>query len=346
MRRPRVLRRTRNVALQTRLSLAALGCGALLALGLPGAAALATPVVTCGGAVTCFSESGSIVTYEVTASGLYDITAWGAQGGNASLGPIGGDGAEIGGEFNLTAGTTFDIAVGQQGQSDSSLIAGGGGGGGSFVVETVGGTATPLVIAGGGGGGGGGTGGSNGDTGQAGQNATAGGSVIDTPGGAPVSGGFGGFPGGGQAGGGGGGFNSIGGGTEGQLVGGGGGDFADGLYAGEGANGANPADGGSNGGFGGGGGGGGGYSFEGLGTGGGGGGGSSYIDAALVLPDDQIDLGGVNAGDGFITFDLVQAAESASVPEPGSVALIGVGLVALGLLKRAPRPARRASQGA
>ena len=72
-------------------------------------------------------------------TGSYQILAFGAQGGNAA----GGLGAEIGGDFTLTAGESLQIAVGG---------IGGGGGGGSFVISP--GNA-PLVIAGGGGGGGG-----------------------------------------------------------------------------------------------------------------------------------------------------------------------------------------------
>jgi hypothetical protein len=100
-----------------------------------------------------FIYTGKIVTYTVPETGTYRITAFGAQGGSASfssgsinvVGP-GGRGAEIGGDFSLTAGEMLEIAVGGAGGSGD-----GGGGGGSFVVGP---GNTPLVIAGGGGGGG------------------------------------------------------------------------------------------------------------------------------------------------------------------------------------------------
>ena len=98
-----------------------------------------------------FTYAGSLVTFTVPATGLYQILAFGAQGGNSNLfGSIGagGRGAEIGGELVLSAGEMLQIAVGGAG-SDGSR--GGAGGGGSFVVGP---DNTPLVIAGGGGGGG------------------------------------------------------------------------------------------------------------------------------------------------------------------------------------------------
>jgi hypothetical protein len=60
----------------------------------------------------------------------------------------GGRGAEIGGDFSLTAGEMLRIAVGGAG---SDGLRAGAGGGGSFVVGP---NDTPMVIAGGGGGGG------------------------------------------------------------------------------------------------------------------------------------------------------------------------------------------------
>jgi hypothetical protein len=100
-----------------------------------------------------FTYTGKIVTYKVRATGLYQITAYGAQGsenagylnppGNNVTSP-GGLGAEIGGDFELDAGDVLQIAVGGVGTDN-------GGGGGSFVVGL---GNTPLVIAGGGGAGG------------------------------------------------------------------------------------------------------------------------------------------------------------------------------------------------
>jgi hypothetical protein len=52
-----------------------------------------------------FSYSGSIVTFDVTASGIYQITVAGAQGGGNS----GGQGALVSGDIFLNAGTVLDI---------------------------------------------------------------------------------------------------------------------------------------------------------------------------------------------------------------------------------------------
>jgi hypothetical protein len=133
--------------------------------------------------------------------GTYVITAFGAQGGNCG-GNIGGLGAEMQGEFNVTNGTTLTLLVGGSGGNSPHS---GGGGGGTFVVEG----SKPLVIAGGGGGGGFG-GGGGGDPG-----------LIST-----IGGGFNGGSGGGGGGGG-------DGGSFGQGGGGGGG------YSGNGSNGSN-----------------------------------------------------------------------------------------------------------
>ena len=95
-----------------------------------------------------YSSSG---TFTVPTTGLYDITAYGAQGGSGDLAP-GGDGAEMRGEFSLTAGDVIKVVVGQAGANSTEW--GGGGGGGSFVIETAGTHVGALLIAGGGGGGG------------------------------------------------------------------------------------------------------------------------------------------------------------------------------------------------
>ena len=77
--------------------------------------------------MTTFNETGGIVTYTVPTTGIYDIVAYGAQGG----GGAGGLGAEIGGDVSLTAGEVLTIAVGGQG---GTYNRGYSGGGGSFVV--------------------------------------------------------------------------------------------------------------------------------------------------------------------------------------------------------------------
>jgi hypothetical protein len=188
-----------------------------------------------------FTYTGSLVTFTVPSTGTYQILAFGAQGGNSGaisdgIG-VGGSGAEIGGDFSLTAGEVLQIAVGGAGMSVVTPGRGGGsGGGGSFVVGP---GNTPLVIAGGGGGGGEFAGGNT--PGGGGLTGPDGGSTSPQfPGGTGGSGGAG-VPSGG--GGGGGGFFSAGGG--GFFSGGfGGGGFPD-LTGGMGV---------ANGGFGGGGG--------------------------------------------------------------------------------------------
>jgi hypothetical protein len=241
----------------------------------------------------------------VTSNGIYDIEAFGGQGGAAS-GGSGGDGVEIGGLVQLYAGETLKIIVGGQG-GEGELIGpygaynrgGGGGGGGSFVLIGNGqGSYQPLAIAGGGGGGGTGrlgyaysgststaagnggpfrNGGSGGVNGGGGGNGYVGG-----------GGGGGGFAGSGGPGGQGGGYggNSTGGtaGTHsygggyggfygydsGGFGGGGGGSFS--RFYGGGIYGS----GGGGGGYGGGGGG------NVIGSGGGGGGGSFFAGTPLV----------------------------------------------------------------
>jgi hypothetical protein len=94
-----------------------------------------------------FTFTGSLVTFIVPTSGLYQILAFGAQGGSVtpfSITAPGGRGAEIGGDFSLMTGEFLTIAVGGAG-SDAQHFAGGGGG--SFVVGP---DNKPLVIAGGG----------------------------------------------------------------------------------------------------------------------------------------------------------------------------------------------------
>ncbi len=89
---------------------------------------------------------GGIQYWVVPQSGYYSIQALGAQG----FGPFGGRGADMYGEFTLTAGDTLKILVGQKG---APPVGAGtnqyGGGGGSFVTTT---NNTPLIVAGGGGG--------------------------------------------------------------------------------------------------------------------------------------------------------------------------------------------------
>jgi PEP-CTERM motif len=116
--------------------LAGISFAALLACG-PSASA----------ATTTFLFTGAVQTFTAPTTGTYQILAFGAQGGSGgATGAAGGGGAEIGGDFSLTAGETLGIFVGGAG---GSAIKGGGGGGGSFVIQPV---SAKLVIAGGGGG--------------------------------------------------------------------------------------------------------------------------------------------------------------------------------------------------
>ena len=262
-----------------------------------------------------FTYTGSLVDFTVPTAGTYQLLAFGAQGGG---GPIpsttGGQGAEIGGDFGLTAGETLQIAVGGAGMN---LEGGSGGGGGSFVVGP---GNTPLVIAGGGGGGylglgqGGLTGpdGGNGGGGAGGTGGNGGGGALST--GRSSGGGGGGFfsAGGngkmpGNVGTGGGAFPELTGGVFGGGFGGGGGGIASATGGGGGYSG-----------------GGGSYALPG-GVPGGGGGGS--FDAGT----DQILVPGIQSGDGEVVITQVAA------PEPASIALLGAGLLSFAAVRRLRR---------
>jgi hypothetical protein len=239
-----------------------------------------------------FTYSGELVTWTVPVTGTYQILAFGAQGGNeapsgGSFASFGGLGAEIGGNFSLTAGDNLQIAVGGAGTTFHGPV-GGGGGGGSFVVGP---GNTPLVIAGGGGGGGDTNGGSgltgpNGDTGgrpccgnSPGAGGTNGNGGAGGGGGSAGGGGGGGFLTAGTGGAGGGGaFPGLAGGTSGTAGGYGGGGAGGGAAAG---------------------GGGGGYSGGGGGSDGGGGGGGSF-DAGT----NQILVAGIQTGNGEVVITL------------------------------------------
>jgi uncharacterized repeat protein (TIGR01451 family) len=96
------------------------------------------------------TSTGGIQFWTVPTTGPYRIEGFGGQG----YGNFGGRGAHISGEFNLTAGTTLKILVGQKGAPYLNFPATTynhqfGGAGGSFITLT---DNTPLVVAGGGGG--------------------------------------------------------------------------------------------------------------------------------------------------------------------------------------------------
>jgi len=105
-----------------------------------------------------FNTTMAIQTWVVPSAGTYRIEVWGAEGGwRLGLHPHGGRGARMRGDFLLSAGTTLNIIVGQQGRSSSNpnLATGVGGGGGSFVYTGIRGGSGLLIAAGGGGGQGG-----------------------------------------------------------------------------------------------------------------------------------------------------------------------------------------------
>ena len=123
--------------------------------------------------------SHGIQEWVVPLTGKYFIEAFGASGGNGTCLNIngcsgwtrGGLGAKIAGLFELQRGRRLKILVGQKGQTNSEFNERpGGGGGGTFITLM---NNLPLIIAGGGGGGSMPlNGGSDGDPGQAGQNGT------------------------------------------------------------------------------------------------------------------------------------------------------------------------------
>jgi hypothetical protein len=99
--------------------------------------------------------SGGIQEWVVPYTGTYQIEAWGARAGHKpdSYNAIGGNGARMQGEFQLTQGDIIYILVGQMGSdpSGNNSSGGSGGGGGSFVFYDAN-DQTPLLASGGGGG--------------------------------------------------------------------------------------------------------------------------------------------------------------------------------------------------
>lgn len=120
-----------------------------------------------------FDVTGHVRQYSVPDTGIYDLSAFGGQGGSVVFNAtrtvrLGGLGAAAYGSFLLTAGDVLDVTVGGKGDDGAPIRGavdsfpggsfgqggagggGAGGGGGSYVVRHA--TTTPLLIAGGGGG--------------------------------------------------------------------------------------------------------------------------------------------------------------------------------------------------
>lgn len=105
---------------------------------------------------THFAMTGEVQAFQVPLSGIYRLSAAGAQGGADVFGNPGGLGAEVAGNFDLTAGETLQVVVGERPVTVSSNLCGGAGGGGSFIYKGQSAfplPAQPLLAAGGGGGG-------------------------------------------------------------------------------------------------------------------------------------------------------------------------------------------------
>jgi Glycine rich protein len=246
-----------------------------------------------------YNEDGKIDTFTAPITGVYDITAIGASGGEGDGGGLGGDGAWVEGAFSLTSGQTLDILVGQQGSPGLPEGAGGGGGGTFVVIE--GSPDTPLLIAGGGGGGGE----ASGDNGQPAHSLS-----LQTGGG--------GAGGAGPLGGGGGGFSGDGADTIDSAIAGK--AFENPTHSGEGGIGDNE---GGDGGFGGGGGGvrptgggGGGYTGGKGGNGAGGDAGTSYYNPDYLFGSIEQYSSASAAGDGLVSITFTPPSQGNLAPSP------------------------------
>jgi hypothetical protein len=283
--------------------------------------ALTSVIVSAAGAKATtidFNYTGSIVSFTAPVTGVYDIDAFGAQGGvNAGIGGARspGLGAEASGQFSLTAGQTLSILVGGRGGNGSGVDGGGGGGGGSFVaianMPSVGPACptlfitcpdTLLVAAGGGGGAGTLFGGVDGQSGTSGTGANIIGGAAGGPSRPADSGLNGGGGGSGYL------INAFGcefgaGCSKSFFNGGAGGageDFS--LFGFTISAGGDGGFGGGGGGHAGAGGGGGGFSGgAGADQGSGGGGGGSFVNDALLFSTmSEVLLGGVRSGGGEV----------------------------------------------
>ena len=271
--------------------------------------------------------TGGIQSWIVPVTGNYRINASGASGGNSSGNTyVGGFGANMIGEFTLTAGDVIKVLVGQAGITGGGggSYLGGGGGGGSYITLN----STLLMAAGGGGGAGVGESNLNGFNGNPALSGTSGNTANGTNGrtnGTPGSGGNGGTASAYYGGGGGAGWLSNGGNMTIGMTCLGGLSFSNNGTGGTGGTYGSNA--GGNGGFGGGGGGGfggaggGGYSGGAAGTHGAafnataGGGGGSYNSGT-----NQTNVAGVNSGNGSV---IITNLYSASISQTANVVCSG-----------------------
>ncbi|HRI10953.1 MAG TPA: DUF4215 domain-containing protein, partial [Nannocystaceae bacterium] len=116
-------------------------CGATLNLG-PSQAMCDSAYANTKVSVTV---NTGIQSWTVPFTATYRIELWGAEGGKHNFG-VGGRGAHVRGDFNLTKGDVLKILVGQKGKDGTSCDVGAGGG--TFVARA---DNTPLIVAGGGG---------------------------------------------------------------------------------------------------------------------------------------------------------------------------------------------------
>jgi hypothetical protein len=82
---------------------------------------LAASVSTARATPFDFTYSGRLVDFTAPITDTYQILAFGAQGGTVSFVGPGGRGAEIGGDFSLTAGEILQIAVGGAGSDTGGV---------------------------------------------------------------------------------------------------------------------------------------------------------------------------------------------------------------------------------
>jgi MYXO-CTERM domain-containing protein len=306
-----------------------------LLLATVAALALAAPAQ----AIT-FNYTGSIVTWTVPADGTYSIEAIGAAGGAGTTpigfqsmganGPItydtqvmGGRGALIGAQFELTSGTVLQIAVGGMGNSGTGLFAPGGGGGGVHGMAL-----------------------RNGWDASTGQNGVSG-STFNPADVGMIGGGDPFLPNFGQGGpradsvnqgAGGGGFNSNG--EDLTSGGGGGGSWFNLLAGGSGCATPTGVAAGGAGGFGGGGGAGdactgagGGGGFSGGQGGAAAGGGGSFWNSFLSNGTRWFE-GAAGTGSGLVTITQLGAEEEVTTPEPASATIALLGLFGLAAIRR------------